>query len=330
MKDNRLLRLAFFVVPLPVVLVSIFIGPASNMSVQEVAQLLFTGEISQHPMLHQIVMDIRLPRILLVFLSGGVLAVTGAALQAIFRNPLVDPYVLGLSSGAAFGASLALSTALLPVQVSAFVFGLLAVGLSYFMARKHGQVSIVSLILAGIITNGIFTALLTIVQVLSDPFKLQAIVHWTLGNFQHAGWSSLVSALPASALGLAILFVLRWKLNVLAMGDEEAASAGTRPQKLKWWVLVAATLASSAVVAVSGIIGLYGLLIPHVVRMIFGVDNKSTLILNFLLGGTFLVVIDDISRTIAGFEIPIGVFTMLLGAPFFIWLLKKSNVGWEQ
>jgi len=330
MKDNRLLRLAFFVLPLPVVLISIFVGPAGNISTHDLWHLLQTGDMGQHPVFSQIVMDIRLPRILLVFLSGAVLAVTGAALQAIFRNPLVDPYVLGLSSGAAFGAALALSTVVLPVQISAFVFGLLAVGLSYFMARKHGQVSIVSLILAGIITNGIFTALLTIVQVLSDPFKLQAIVHWTMGNFQHAEWNSLISALPASALGLAILFVMRWKLNVLAMGDEEAASAGTRPQKLKWWVLVAATLASSSVVAVSGIIGLYGLLIPHVVRMIFGVDNKSTLILNFLLGGTFLVVIDDISRTIAGFEIPIGVFTMLLGAPFFIWLLKKSNVGWEQ
>lgn len=331
MKNSKIIRWILFILPIPVILISLFIGPASDLHLWETLTS-FWKETPQPELLltRSVILDIRLPRILLVFLSGGVLAVTGAALQAMFRNPLVDPYVLGLSSGAAFGAALGLWTAVIPIQISAFVFGLLAVGLSYFMARKHGEVSIISLILSGIITNGIFTALLTIVQILSDPFKLQSIVHWMMGNFQHAGWSALLSALPAACIGLTILFLLRWKLNVLAMGDEEASSSGSQPQQLKWWVLVAATLASSAVVAVSGIIGLYGLMIPHVVRMIFGVDNKSTLIINLLLGGSFLVIIDDISRTLAGFEIPIGVFTMLIGAPFFIWLLKKSNVGWEN
>jgi iron complex transport system permease protein len=247
-----------------------------------------------------------------------------------FRNPLVDPYILGLSSGAAFGAALALALNILPVQISAFVFGMAAVGLCYLMARKNKQVSIISLILSGIITNGIFTALLTIVQVISDPFKLQSIVHWMMGNFHTADSEKLVSVLIPVSIGFIILFVFRWKLNVLALGDEEAISAGLNPGRSKVWILLAATLASSAVVAVSGIIGLYGLVIPHLVRMLFGVDNKTTLILNFLFGGIFLVLIDDISRSLGGFEIPIGVITMLLCAPFFIWLLKKTKIGWQS
>ncbi|MDV7391912.1 iron chelate uptake ABC transporter family permease subunit, partial [Arthrospira platensis SPKY1] len=180
------------------------------------------------------------------------MSVSGAALQAIFRNPLVDPYVLGLSSGAAFGAALALWSAWLPVQLSAFVFAMAAVALSYFMARKKGQVSIVSLILAGIITNGIFTALLTIVQILSDPFKLQSIVHWTMGNFHTANWLKVQQAILPMLFGIAVLLILRWKLNVLALGDEEAAAVGIHPARLKWWSLLGVTLASSAAIAVSG------------------------------------------------------------------------------
>jgi iron complex transport system permease protein len=266
---------------------------------------------------------------LLVFLTGGILAVSGNAMQAIFRNPLVDPYILGLSSGAAFGAALAFSVPFIPIQLSAFVFGMSAVGLSYIMARKNKQVSIVSLILAGIITNGIFTALLTIVQIISDPFKLQSIVQWIMGSFHTANWFELKLVILPALAGLSVMFLLRWKLNVLALGDEEALSAGINPNRIKIWILIAATLASSAVIAVSGIIGLYGLIVPHLVRMVFGVNNKSTLLMNLLLGGAFLVVIDDISRSFKGFEIPIGVFTMLICAPFFIWLLKKTNTGWQ-
>ena len=327
--NKRLATILLLLLPLPVLLGSLFIGASENVSMRDTVKCILdpagcSGSAAT------ILFDIRLPRILLVFITGGTLAVAGAVLQAIFRNPLVDPYILGLSSGAAFGAALGMVVAVVPVQFSAFLFGLAAVALSYFMARKKRQVSIVSLILAGIITNGIFTALLTILQIMSDPFKLQSIVHWIMGNFHNASWEKFNMAVIPVLLGLAILFILRWKLNVLALGDDEAASAGLNPGRIKVWVLLAATLASSAAVAVSGIIGLYGLIIPHVVRMLFGVDNQSTLVMNLLLGGTFLVVIDNISRSAAGFEVPIGVFTMLIGAPFFIWLLKKSNVGWQQ
>ena len=328
--NRNLLRIFALIMPLPVIFFSLFTGASEIVSVRDVWSLFFSPADKSADIVNTIVLNIRLPRILLVFLTGGVLAVSGSAMQAVFRNPLVDPYILGLSAGAAFGAALAMSVVIIPVQISAFVFGLSAVGLSYLMAIKNRQVSIVSLILSGIITNGIFTALLTIVQFISDPFKLQSIVHWIMGNFQNASWQSFNLVLLPVLAGLSVLFLLRWKLNLLALGDVEARSAGTNPTRIKIWILIAATLASSAVVAVSGIIGLYGLIIPHLVRMLFGVNNKETLILNFMLGGSFLVLIDDISRSFQGFEIPIGVFTMLLCAPLFIWLLKKTNVGWQQ
>lgn len=328
MIKNKLKYIAF-VAPIPVILFSLFIGASDQMSFSKVASLLTMRTSYDHDLVKTILFHVRLPRILLVFLTGGVLATSGSAMQAIFRNPLVDPYILGLSSGAAFGAALAVNITILPIQLSAFVFGLSAVGLSYVMAWKNKQISIVSLILAGIITNGIFTALLTIVQIVSDPYKLQSIIHWIMGSFHTASWDQLNLVIIPVVIGLSILFMLRWKLNVLALGDEEARSAGVNPVRIKGWILIATTLASSAVIAVTGIIGLYGLIIPHLVRMLYGVNNKTTLLLNLLLGGTFLVVIDDVSRSFNGFEIPIGVFTMLLCAPFFIWLLKKTNTGWQ-
>ncbi|MDD4214825.1 MAG: iron ABC transporter permease, partial [Bacteroidales bacterium] len=326
-----------YALPLPVLFISLFIGPsgiASSESIFEwVRHLIFNVNVENMAGLQtvqSILLDVRLPRIILAFLVGGALSISGSSLQAIFRNPLVSPYILGLSSGAAFGAALALAWAFLPVQLSAFFFGLIAVALSYVAAIKHKNLSIVSLILSGVIVTGIFTALLTVVQYLSDPFKLQSIVHWTMGNLHNASWKLLKASCIPILLGVLILYLMRWRLNVLALGDEEARTSGVNPTREKIIVLVAATLASSAAVSVAGIIGLYGLIIPHMVRMMIGPDNKQGTVINFLFGGTFLLIIDDFSRTIAGFEIPIGVITMLIGAPFFLYLMKKTNIGWEN
>ena len=315
--------------PVPLILASLFIGPSQSATPEAIFNSIFfdTGNAD---LIHSVLFDVRLPRILLTFLVGGSLAISGCSIQAIFRNPLTDSYILGLSSGAAFGAALALAYPFLPVQLSAFLFGLLAVGLSYYMARKNKNVSIVSLILSGIIVSGIFTALLTMVQFFSDPFKLQSIVHWTMGNLHNANWEKLKSSIIPISTGVLILFIYRWRLNILALGDDEAKTVGINPEKDKLIVLIAATLASSSAVAVAGIIGLYGLIVPHMVRMLTGPDNRQSIPLNFLFGGSFLLIIDDVSRTIAGFEIPIGVFTMLIGAPFFIYLMKKTNIGWNS
>jgi len=277
----------------------------------------------------KIILNARLPRILLAFLAGGVLSSAGCALQALFRNPLVSPYILGLSSGSAFGAALAMTTSWLPLQPTAFAFGIFAVGIAYFMARSRRSVSVVSLILSGVIVNGIFTALLTIVQFLTDPFRLQTIAHWTMGDLHNARWEELESAAPLCLIGIFWLFLLRWRMNVLALGDDETRAVGLNPEREKMMILIPATLAASAAIAVAGVIGLVGLVVPHMIRMIIGPDNTHSLPASFTFGGAFLLIVDNFSRTMASFEIPIGVFTTLIGGPFFIFLLRRSKIGWE-
>jgi iron complex transport system permease protein len=332
--NRRFIIILIYALPIPVIVASLFIGPSESASFKVILKSFWnmgmgnSSTIPNSELIRSVIFDVRLPRILLTFLVGGALSVSGCGLQAVFRNPLTDPYILGLSSGAAFGAAIALAFAFIPVQVSAFTFGAIAVAMSYFMARKNKSVSIVSLILAGIIVSGIFTALLTVVQFLNDPFKLQTIVHWTMGNLHNASWIKLKSAAIPIITGISILLLFRWRINVLAMGDDEAQSAGINPDREKIIILIAATLASSSAVAVAGIIGLYGLIVPHMVRMMAGPDNRQSMPLNLLFGGMFLLIIDDFSRTISSFEIPIGVFTVLLGAPFFIYLMKKTNLVW--
>ena len=216
------------------------------------------------------------------------------------------------------------------MQPTAFAFALLAVGLAYFLARTRKTVSVVSLILSGVIVTGIFTALLTIVQFLTDPYKLQTIVHWTMGNLHNSSWSKLRSAAPGVTVGVVWLFLFRWRMNVLAQGDEEARAVGLNPERERVLILVPATLAASAAIAVAGVIGMIGLAVPHMVRMLLGPDNRHTLPASFAFGGAFLLLVDTVSRTLAAFEIPVGVFTTLLGGPFFIFLLKKARIGWES
>jgi iron complex transport system permease protein len=323
--------------PVPVLVLSLLVGPGETLPPGEIISWLGHNlfGLSHEPrvserLLQTILVDIRLPRVLLTFLIGGALAVAGNALQALFRNPLVCPYLLGLSSGGAFGAALALTISWLPLQPSAFLFGLLAVGLSYVLARTRGRVSTVSLVLSGVIVTGIFTSLLTILQFLTDPFKLQTIVHWTMGNLHNASWAKLRSSAPLILVGSFWLFLIRWRMNVLALGDEETRSVGLNPEREKVLVLVPATLVASTSVAAAGVIGLIGLVIPHMVRMMIGPDNTRCLPACFTFGGTFLLLVDDLSRTLTSFELPVGVFTTLLGGPFFVYLLKKARIGWEN
>lgn len=334
---NSILPVCLLLMPVPVLALSLLVGPGDTLPPGEIVSWLAHKTIGSpyeprvaKTLFQTILVNVRLPRVLLTFLIGGALAVAGNGLQALFRNPLVCPYLLGLSSGGAFGAALALSTSWLPLQPSAFLFGLAAVGLSYMLARTRGRVSAVSLVLSGVIVTGIFTSLLTILQFLTDPFRLQTIVHWTMGNLHNASWDKLRSSAPLILAGTLWLFLIRWRMNVLALGDEETRAVGLNPEREKILVLIPATLAASTSVAVAGVIGLIGLLIPHMVRMMIGPDNIRCLPACFTFGGTFLVLVDDLSRTLTSFELPVGVFTTLLGGPFFIYLLKKARIGWES
>lgn len=335
-RSRAALAWALYLLPLPVLAAALFVGPSSQVRAGLVWQWLWSAatgaELSPDVnefLVRSVTLNIRLPRALLTFLVGGALGASGAAMQSVFRNPLVSPYILGLSAAAAFGAALALATGWLPVQLAAFAFGLLAVGMSYFLARSGRSVSVVALVLSGIIVSGFFTALLTIVQFVTDPFKLQTIVQWTMGNLHTANWDKVASSGPLILAGAAGMFLFRWRMNVLAMGDEETRAVGLNPEREKLNVLVPATLAASAAVAAGGVIGLVGLVIPHMVRMMLGPDNSRSIPACFTFGGAFLLIVDTCSRAAASFEIPIGIFTTLIGSPFFIYLLKKSRIGWN-
>jgi len=272
-----------------------------------------------------IVFQIRLPRIILAGIVGCSLAVCGAVLQSLFKNPLVEPYILGISSGAAFGAALAIGFGFLggSVQLLAFLFGMISVFLAYSMAKSGGEVPVVNLVLAGIIVSALFTALTSLVKFFVDPHQLAGIVYWIMGSFSYASWSSLAIVTPPIIACLLLIMALSWRLNVLSLSDEEAKALGINVNRDRFIVLCLATLMTACAVSVSGIIGWVGLLIPHIVRLAFSSDNRIVIPISASLGASFMIVADNIARTAFSFELPISVLTTVLGAPVFMLLVRR-------
>lgn len=282
------------------------------------------GTVSQA---HQaIIWDIRLPRVLLGVLVGGMLATAGAAYQGVFRNPLADPYLLGVAAGAGLGATLAIAiggggSALLPM--AAFVGAVVAASLTYAVgaAGSRGN-TVTSLILSGVAVAAFLTAAQTYVQQRNSE-TLREVYSWILGRLSTAGWSEVRSVLPYVFVASAILFALRRMLDVLALGDEEATALGMPVTRIRLIIVAAATLGTAAVVAVSGLIGFVGIVIPHLLRLLFGASYRLLIPLSFFGGGAFLVAADLFARiAIPPAELPIGVITAFLGAPFFALILR--------
>ncbi len=276
-----------------------------------------------------ILLRIRLPRVLLAMAVGAALSVSGASLQALFKNPLVNEYILGISSGAAFGAALSLVFLgrTLPPQIAGFVFAVAAVGAVLLISGK-AESHFISLLLTGIIVTAFFSALLSLVEFFASPYVLQALFFWLMGSLSLASWKDLYISLPLIAVGLLVLYLLRWRLNVLSMSDEEARSLGVNVRREKILVIGAATLITAAATAIVGIIGWLGFIVPHLVRMMFGADNRRVVPLSAALGASLMMVADDIIRGVSSFEIPIGIFTSLVGIPIFLILLKKTKKVW--
>lgn len=287
-------------------------------------------EATWSPSEQRVVELIRLPRILAVCLAGAGLAVAGAALQGVFRNPLVDSQIIGVSSGAAFGGALAIllfDNATVTVGL-AFVAGLAAIVIVYLLSRITRQTPILLLVLAGVITNAFFSALISLIKFVADPDnKLPAIVYWLMGSFASASWSDVAILSGPIGLGAGVIHGLRFRINVLSLGDEDAQALGVPVERTRWLILGAVALISAAVVAVAGIIGWVGLVIPHAARVMVGPDHKVLLPASAALGALYLLLIDDVARTATAAEIPLGIITAILGAPVFAVLLRRSHAG---
>jgi iron complex transport system permease protein len=280
-----------------------------------------------------IVLNARLPRTLLAALSGAGLAVAGAALQGCLRNPLVGPQNVGVLSGAGFGGSVGLFLAWGPFGTAgaAFVGGLTAMLLVIWLGRSVGQSTVLMLVLAGIVVSTLFAALTTLLQYLADPERqLPALVFWLMGSFAAATIPKLALALGPVVLGILVLLALSFHLNVLASGEDEARTLGIPVARDRTIVLCAVAVICAAVVATAGLIAWVGLVIPHLARMLFGPDHRRLLPASALLGAAFLTMVDTLCRSATAAEIPIGAITALVGAPVFIYLLKRTHArGWR-
>lgn len=276
-----------------------------------------------------ILLQVRLPRILLGFLVGCSLASVGVALQALLRNPLADPYVLGVSSGAALGAAVGIlfgvgTTVLAETALPAcgFAGGLVALIVIYRMAATYGQLPIHSLLLTGVILNAIFSALIMFITSILDPNRSYGMMAWLMGTLTAPTYSSLVGLMIYLSIGLFLLFSQMRVLNILALGEESARTLGVDTEQAKRSLFVLTALVTGAVVSVSGMIGFIGMVVPHAVRLVIGADHRLLLPASALVGGTFLMGADTVARTlIAPTEIPVGIITALAGGPFFIYLL---------
>lgn len=327
----RQLLLPALAIALPLsCLVAIGIGPVS-LGVGEVWAVLLSPFSGHNLQEHAVVWQLRLPRLLLAIMTGSTLALAGAALQGLFRNPLADPGLIGVSSGAALAAGAVIvfagitaSAWLLPI--AAFAGGLGAVLLVASIAKVSGGTSVATLLLAGIAMTAISTAGLGMLSFLADDFALRSLTFWTLGSLARAGWQELLPVLPLLLTALWVMLGMARPLNALLLGEAEARHLGVDVERLKRTLLVCATLGVGAAVSITGIIGFVGLLVPHLVRLLSGPDHRIVMPASALGGALLMVWTDTLSRTVvAPAELPVGIITSLIGGPFFIWLLIQQR-----
>ncbi len=332
MKIKKIIQPVLLVAaPLLCIALSAFLGryPLSPVEIVHAIWSRFTG--SYVPDVNtNIVWEIRMPRAILGSMVGASLAVSGAALQGLFRNPLVSSGMLGVSAGAGFGAALAivLFHNTFMIYLFAFVFGILAVALSYMIGKIYDTAPVIMLVLGGVIVSSIFSALLSLIKYIADPYvELPSIVFWLMGSLSTSNYKSIAISSVPIVTGLAGLMFMRWRINVLSMGDREAKSLGLNINLERAIVIFCTTLATAGAVCVSGIIGWVGLVIPHIGRIIAGNDNRLLIPVSMSLGACFLVIIDNLGRIITGGEIPLSILTAIIGGPFFVYLLKKTKGG---
>jgi iron complex transport system permease protein len=316
--------------------VSMAIGKYSVPS-SAILQILFAGltggQTDIDPIQQTVIWNVRLPRVIAGLLIGAALAAAGATYQGLFRNPLVSPDILGVSAGASLGAVLAIFLKMpVPViQLMSFCGGLLAVAAVYAVgAAVRGRDPVLTLVLAGIAIGAVVGAGISLIKILADPYdQLPAITYWLLGSLTAVTRADVGSILPAMVVGLLPLVLLRWRMNVMTLGDEEAQTLGVDTRLTRLALIVGATLITAASVSIAGIVGWVGLVIPHVARLLVGPDFRRLLPAAIMLGGGYMLVVDTLARSVALIEIPLGILTAVVGAPFFLWLLASGKRGWS-
>ncbi len=330
--SNTFILFGLIALLLVVVVLSLCVG-RYPLAVSDLLNYVFAGRYLDES-LPTVLYNVRLPRIVGAVVVGGALSIAGAAYQGLFRNPMVSSDILGVSSGAGFGASLAivLSLPLLGVQTLAFGFGLFAVFLALLVGRLLGKNhdKILMLVLAGMVTGAIFNALISLMKYLADSdSKLPDITFWLMGSLAGITIDELKIVLPLVALGILPIFLLSWRLNVLSFGDEEAKTLGVNTSRLRIIIICCASLITASVVCVSGLIGWVGLIIPHFARFLVGPNHKIMLPVAFLSGSIFMLLVDNVARSASSLEIPLGILISLIGAPLFlIFLARSSKKSW--
>lgn len=319
--------------PVAAALICLGIGRYS-LSIPETVKIIFSGisgtEVDKNG--YTVIFNVRLPRIILAAAVGAGLSCAGAAFQALFSNPLATPDTLGVASGASFGAVLVMvfGGGLVSIQFSALAFGLLSCFITYNLGKKRGKSSIVMIVLAGMVISAVFEALVSLLKYIADPEdELPVITYWLMGSMSRATYNNLLMGIPFILAGTLIIFVLRWRLNILSLNDDEASSLGTNIQLMRMVFILASSMITASCVSMCGQVGWVGLLVPHIARMIGGNNNCSVIPLSISLGAFFMIIMDTFARAATAAEIPISILTAIIGAPVFIILLRKTGGAWS-
>ncbi|USK53737.1 iron ABC transporter permease [Cytobacillus solani] len=302
--------------------------------ISEVMDVLFSKLTGTSPNVNStvenVVLNLRLPRTIASILIGSSLALAGAAYQGIFKNPLVSPDILGVSSGAGLGASLAilLNVGIIGIQLFSFVGGIIAVTITALVPKLLKNSSTIILVLGGIIVNGVMTSLLGLTKYMMDTEnKLAEITYWLMGSIAKVSKEDIILISIPMIISILLLLAIRWRVNILALGENEAKNLGVNTKLYRSVIIIFSTVLTACAVSISGTIGWVGLIVPHLGRMLIGPDNSRLFPLSLIIGGGFLLVIDTLSRTISSAELPISILTGLLGAPFYFWILNKQRMN---
>lgn len=339
MKNNCLIKkghftplavIMMFALPVITGLICMCVGrmevPLSDV-VKSIAAL-FTGQ-KNNIQNYSIIVNLRLPRILMAIIVGAGLTCAGNTFQSLFSNPLATPDILGVTSGTCVGAILAiiLSCSILETQLIALVFGLASVAFTIRIAGKNKSGSMVYLVLAGVIASSLFNAIGSLLKYTADPQdKLPEITYWLMGSFTSATYHKILIGSPFILAGIMIIYLLRWRLNILALSEDEAKASGIDLKKTRLIFILASTIITASAVSMCGQVGWIGLLIPHCARMLVGSNNRYVVPVSISLGASFMILIDTLSRTLSVIELPLSVLTAIIGAPVFISLLNRSNL----